>query len=261
MLRAILLVGVFSASTAVAAAQYRSEFAQTSSLCKGLKADLIKARFAELSDEQLCGLDVKKLVPQVKFVEWKPQNMADPAEFLTAVFARGHLPKDGAARYDPELTAFVLKAVKDGAATTSQASISIDGHNLTAQRIDVAPCRAFRDSPYGYYQHMYREQVGLPAYNIFMKGRQVPFTIPISGFDLGFARGSPELIGVSVLRSWATDAGKRSTFVEIYGFSFNDPSPDSTNPIDQRASFLPYFWVHTLCEVKIETLAKEGGHG
>jgi len=261
ILQSILMISIFSVSSFTVAAQYESRFDQTSLLCKGLKADLVKIRFAELSDEQLCTLDVKKLVPQIEFIEWRPKEMADPAEFLTAASKRGHLPKDGAPRYDPEVTAFVAKAIEDKAATTSQASFDIDGHQFTANRIDVAPCRPFRASSYGYYQHMYREQVGLPAYNIFIKDRQVPLTTPINGFDLGFERRSRELVGVSVLRSWATDEGQRSTFVQIYGLSFNDPSPSSTNPIDERADFLPYFWVHTLCVIKIEAPVKEGDHG
>jgi len=259
--QSILMIGISSVSSFAGAAQYESRFDQTSLLCKGLKADLVKIRFAELSDEQLCTLDVKKLVPQIEFIEWRPKEMADPAEFLTTASKRGHLPKDGAPRYDPEVTAFVAKAIGDKAATTSQASFDIDGHQLTANRIDVAPCRPFRASPYGYYQHMYREQVGLPAYNIFIKDRQVPLTTPINGFDLGFDRRTRDLVGVSVLRSWATDEGQRSTFVRIYGLSFNDPSPNSTNQIDERAGFAPYFWVHTLCEVHVKTAVREDRHG
>jgi hypothetical protein len=227
-----------------------------------LKLDLKRARLDEMNDEQLCTVDIAKLVPEITFFSWRPTASTDVDGFFDREETEGHLPKDGPRVYDRVARNFVMAAMKDRKAEESHAEVKIEAHKLSIDRIDVDPCRSFDAALSQYSKHVYREQLGLPAYIFSMDGRPIPLTTGADGEDIGNSkRGGPGFFGVALQRAWTTSDGYRSISVEISRQSLNIPASSSENPLDISAEKKPYFWTNTSCVVIIKVPVKEARHG
>ena len=257
-IQAALAVVCTTLCTTSIAAQYLSRANTSSPLCRALVSDIKRAKVESMTDEELCALDTKKLFSQFKFYEWKPAATVNADEFYDAISKDGHLIDDKPSYFDKGLRSFVAKALKDGAASVSTSTFTINGHSLVAHRIDIDSCKSFDPSGARSFKHLYREQLGLPAYHISMDGQSIPFTNGPEGKDIGFSsRTKNGFLGIDLDRAWATVNGNRQISVEVIGYALNIPKPDSTDSLDIRAHFKPYFWAATECDIVVRVPVKE----
>ncbi|WP_250624357.1 hypothetical protein [Pinirhizobacter soli] len=259
---AVVAAAFTMSSSAIAATQYISNTNQSDALCRVLELDLKKARLDEMTDEQLCAVDVAKLIPEITFFNWTPTTSTDVDGFFDRAENEGHLAKDSPRRYDRGARDFVMGAMRAGKAEKSHAETEIGGHKLSIDRIDVDSCRSFDAALSKYSEHVYREQLGLPAYIFIMDGAPIPLTTGADGEDIGSSkRGGQGFFGVALQRAWTTVDGYRSISVKISRQSLSIPTRDSRNPLDISADRKPYFWTNTTCVVTIKQPIKEARHG
>ena len=261
-IQAALAVVCTTICTTSIAAQYLSRANASSPLCRALVSDIKRAKVESMTDEELCALDTKKLFSQFKFYEWKPAATVNADEFYDAISKDGHLIDDKPSYFDKGLRSFVVKALKDGGASVSTSTFTINGHSIVAHRIDIDSCRSFDTSGARSFKHLYREQLRLPAYHISMDGQSIPFTNGPEGEDIGFSsRTKNGFLGIGLDRAWATVNGNRQISLEVTGYALGIPEQNSTNPIDIRAHFNPYFWAATECDIVVRVPVKEARGG
>jgi len=249
------IVGALAVSAAVAAnaATYKDVVNANPKLCKEFKQDLIVAKIVDMKDEDLCKLEMDKVVPQIHFVEWQKEAAPKSSKDVIAARAAGSLPGFLGPRVDLGIPEFIQSAVADGDLYASTAVIQIGNTKFNTQRIDTSPCRLATKDPLLNNKRLYKWIDGFPQYAFTSNGQRVPFTIDPGGHDLGFEAGKDDdLLALAVSRSWTNyPPARRTITAEIRVLSYSVPNKDHPGPIDSEAGFKPFFWVGQVCQIDI----------
>ena len=252
-LRLFVVMLVAGATTVAHATTYTDVVNANPKLCKEFKQDLVAAKIVDMKDEDLCKLEMDKVVPQIHFLEWRKEGAPKSSEDVIAARSAGSLPGFLGPRVDLGIPEFIQEAMNEGDLNASSAIVQIKNSKFNIQRIDTSPCRVASKETTSYKKHVYKWTNRFPQYSFTDKGQSVPFTIDPGGHDLGFEEGkNDDLLAVAVSRSWTSyPPARRTITAEIRILSYSVPDKNHVGPIDSEAGFKPFFWVGQICQIDI----------
>jgi len=263
----LLQVLMIALPVAATGATFKKMMDSYDPICSVFLSNLKAAHVEQMTDDQLCNLQMKTIMPGFTFPTWQTVAGADPTATLRQLLKADVLPKTDIpwSKNWPEIIDYANEINSRHQLYVEQTQLSQLGKTVYVQQVAVKGCffkmhQSSADTQMKLGPDTYR----IPEFSFAMESdhrKMLPFTQDpggLSGELANFNKGKYQIVGLNLSKSWTIQADKRGfASANLAGYELVNPDPQSTNFLDGQADHKPYVYIFPICQFNIWLNAKE----